>query len=251
MPLSSFLIKPMQRITRYPLLISKIIENTHETHPDYKYLIEAQRVADVFLKRLNENVRLRENEERLEWLQNNVQLGNDLKIVFNSITNKLGPRKLIHHGVLTKVKSGKELVGILFNDFFMLIQPSKAIGSSQFNFSKSGNIVYKIYRQPILIQDLKVVKCNTDSLENGTDSNRALRIHYDNQIISLLATSVNECNLWVKKIESTKEVYDKVVSLSRSRPKSKPQTGATCGRLLVLVQKGTRFISSGKIYFCR
>ncbi|XP_025833067.1 intersectin-1 isoform X2 [Agrilus planipennis] len=246
MPLSSFLIKPMQRITRYPLLISKIIENTHETHPDYKYLIEAQRVADVFLKRLNENVRLRENEERLEWLQNNVQLGNDLKIVFNSITNKLGPRKLIHHGVLTKVKSGKELVGILFNDFFMLIQPSKAIGSSQFNFSKSGNIVYKIYRQPILIQDLKVVKCNTDSLENGTDSNRALRIHYDNQIISLLATSVNECNLWVKKIESTKEVYDKVVSLSRSRPKSKPQTGATCGRLLVLVQKGTRFISSGK-----
>lgn len=33
MPLSSFLIKPMQRITKYPLLISKIIENTPENHP--------------------------------------------------------------------------------------------------------------------------------------------------------------------------------------------------------------------------
>lgn len=32
MPLSSFLIKPMQRITRYPLLISKIIENTPPDH---------------------------------------------------------------------------------------------------------------------------------------------------------------------------------------------------------------------------
>lgn len=32
MPLSSFLIKPMQRITKYPLLISKILENTPETH---------------------------------------------------------------------------------------------------------------------------------------------------------------------------------------------------------------------------
>lgn len=33
MPLSSFLIKPMQRITKYPLLISKISENTADNHP--------------------------------------------------------------------------------------------------------------------------------------------------------------------------------------------------------------------------
>lgn len=32
MPLSSFLIKPMQRITKYPLLISKILENTPPNH---------------------------------------------------------------------------------------------------------------------------------------------------------------------------------------------------------------------------
>ena len=39
MPLSSFLIKPMQRITRYPLLISKIIENTPPDHPGNYYLV--------------------------------------------------------------------------------------------------------------------------------------------------------------------------------------------------------------------
>lgn len=33
MPLSSFLIKPMQRITKYPLLITKILENTPNDHP--------------------------------------------------------------------------------------------------------------------------------------------------------------------------------------------------------------------------
>ena len=32
MPLSSFLIKPMQRITKYPLLIVKILENTPDNH---------------------------------------------------------------------------------------------------------------------------------------------------------------------------------------------------------------------------
>lgn len=33
MPLSSFLIKPMQRITRYPLLIGKILDSTPDDHP--------------------------------------------------------------------------------------------------------------------------------------------------------------------------------------------------------------------------
>lgn len=38
MPLSSFLIKPMQRITKYRLLISKILENTPETHLGIVYI---------------------------------------------------------------------------------------------------------------------------------------------------------------------------------------------------------------------
>lgn len=40
MPLSSFLIKPMQRITKYPLLISKILENTPETHQGIKKVMQ-------------------------------------------------------------------------------------------------------------------------------------------------------------------------------------------------------------------
>lgn len=120
MPLSSFLIKPMQRITRYPLLISKIIENTPADHPgkennvqfrsrngidflDYESLQEALRNAEKFLNDMNENVRQKENQERYDWLQRCIQ--NDLNIVFNSETNKLGPRKLMHFGVLTKVRA--------------------------------------------------------------------------------------------------------------------------------------------------
>lgn len=36
MPLSYFLIKPMQRITKYPLLINKLLENTPVTHEGKK-----------------------------------------------------------------------------------------------------------------------------------------------------------------------------------------------------------------------
>ncbi|XP_008190947.1 intersectin-2 isoform X1 [Tribolium castaneum] len=219
MPLSSFLIKPMQRITRYPLLISKIIENTAEDHPDYESLQEALRNAEKFLNDINENVKLKENQERYDWLQRCVQ--NDLNIVFNSETNKLGPRKLIHFGVLSKVKSGKELIGFLFNDFFLLIQPSKSLGT-QFTFQRNSNISYKMYKQPILIQDLSFSRESTDHVEQGTDSNRVIKIQ-DNKnkyTLSLLAPTVNECNLWVKRIEKCKEVYNKVDSLSQTRPKT-------------------------------
>ncbi|XP_044270711.1 intersectin-1 isoform X3 [Tribolium madens] len=224
MPLSSFLIKPMQRITRYPLLISKIIENTPEDHPDYELLQEALKNAEKFLNDINENVKQKENQERYDWLQRCVQ--NDLNIVFNSETNKLGPRKLIHFGVLSKVKSGKELIGFLFNDFFLLIQPSKSLGT-QFTFQRNSNISYKMYKQPLLIQDLSISRESTDHVEQGTDSNRVIKIQ-DNKnkyTLSLLAPTVNECNLWVKRIEKCKEVYNKVDSLSQTRPKtSKPHT---------------------------
>ncbi|RZC40579.1 RhoGEF and/or C2 domain containing protein [Asbolus verrucosus] len=267
MPLSSFLIKPMQRITRYPLLISKIIENTPQDHPDYDLLQEALRSAEKFLNDINENVRQKENQERYDWLQRCVQ--NELNIVFNSETNRLGPRKLLHFGVLTKVKSGKELIAFLFNDFFLLIQPSKSLGT-QFTFQRNNNISYKIYKQPMLIQDLAISRESTDHVEQGTDSNRVLKVQ-DNKnkyMLSLLAPTVNECNLWVKRIETAKQFCSKVDSLSQNRPKTskhvllnlflnsvisqcfilcaEPHLGKSCGRLLVLVQKGKRFVSSGK-----
>ncbi|MEQ2169506.1 hypothetical protein GOODEAATRI_025848 [Goodea atripinnis] len=62
MPLSSFLLKPMQRITRYPLHI----------------------------KNVNEGVREKENSERLEWIQNHVQCDGTVEpVLLNEVLVKL------------------------------------------------------------------------------------------------------------------------------------------------------------------
>lgn len=54
---------------------------------------------------MNEGVREKENSDRLEWLQNHVACdGLEEQLVFNSLTNSLGPRKLLHYGILHKVK---------------------------------------------------------------------------------------------------------------------------------------------------
>lgn len=64
--------------------------------------MEALRCADTLCKQVNEGVRRKENLEHLEWLQIHVNC-DDLKIKFNSNTNSLGPRKLLHYGMLQKV----------------------------------------------------------------------------------------------------------------------------------------------------
>ncbi|KAG5876056.1 hypothetical protein JTB14_016798 [Gonioctena quinquepunctata] len=249
MPLSSFLIKPMQRITRYPLLISKILESTPPNHPDFKYLEEALSLAEKFLSTINENVRSKENQDRMDWLQQSVQ--NDLNLVFNSETNRLGPRQITHYGIFSKLKTNKELIGFLFNDFFMLVQPSKSVGH-QFLFQRNGNIVYKMYRQPILIHNLTITRGSSDSVDNGNDSNRVLNIQDDKSAykIALLVHTVNECSLWMKRIENAKDACAKAFTLShQNKRKTQLHLGPTCGRLLVLVQKGKRFIASGKSHY--
>lgn len=68
---------------------------------DYPYLKTALEKAEDFLKQVNERVRLKENHERFDWMQKYIQT--EYNIEFESSTNKLGPRKLLHFGYLTKV----------------------------------------------------------------------------------------------------------------------------------------------------
>ncbi|KAK7902035.1 hypothetical protein WMY93_018804 [Mugilogobius chulae] len=164
MPLSSFLLKPMQRVTRYPLIIKNILENTPETHPDNSHLKAALEKAEELCSQVNEGVREKENSDRLEWIQAHVQCeGLSEQLVFNSVTNCLGPRKFLHSGKLFKAKSSKELYGFLFNDFLLLTQVTKPLGSSGSDkvFSSKTHLQYRMYKTPIFLNEV-LVKLPTD-----------------------------------------------------------------------------------------
>lgn len=71
------------------------------------------------------------------------------QLIFNSLTNCLGPRKLLHSGKLYKTKSNKELHGFLFNDFLLLTYMVKqfAVSSgSEKLFSSKSNAQFRMYK---------------------------------------------------------------------------------------------------------
>ncbi|KAJ9601403.1 hypothetical protein L9F63_000427, partial [Diploptera punctata] len=249
MPLSSFLIKPMQRITKYPLLIKKILDYTPSNHPDRLNLQEALAKAEEFCTQVNEGVREKENSDRLEWLQRCVQCeGLEEELIFNSMTNSLGPRKFLHFGVLHKAKSGKELVGFLMNDFLLLAQPPKPVGNS-FKFDeKYVNSIFKLYKKPIFLNELEVPKENgptksAHSEGSGNDSpemSRMLRLQdtRTKHIYTMLAPNAKERTLWIKFLDQACNEYLENEKSHLQRQQSKQAQFGACGRILVVVMEG-------------
>ena len=127
--------------------------------------------SSYYINQVNEGTRHKENTERLEWLQihvdsaKNPALTLDEKLTFNSVTNLMGPRKFLHHGLLKKAKSNKEIVAFLCNDFLLLTYPANKTVGPQFSFEKHFDVKLKLYKKPILLDQISV-------LEQGPDTKR-------------------------------------------------------------------------------
>ncbi|XP_060608466.1 intersectin-1-like isoform X3 [Ruditapes philippinarum] len=239
MPLSSFLLKPMQRITKYPLLVEKILKYTPVGHPDHTHLMEALETCQELCSQVNEGVREKENSDRLEWIQQRVHCdGLPEKITFNSVTNCLGPRKLLHTGVVYKSKSNKELAAFLFNDFLLLTTSNRPLNNATHSvFDLTGQVQYKMYKTPIFLNEVMIKKPNTDDVESFTIS------HID-RVYNLKSHNQSERDTWVRHLETASRHYLDTERKKREKAISSPKHTRGVGRLLVIIIEGSNLMCS-------
>lgn len=231
MPLSSFLLKPMQRITKYPLMIQKILQYTPETHPDRQNLEDALAKAEELCSQVNEGVRERENCDKLEWMQNHVQCeGLQERLIFNSVTNCLGPRKLLYHGTMYKAKGHKELVGFLFNDFLLLATPlSSATSNSLFDAKTKAQ--YRMYKSPIFLNEVMVRRLGED------DNDCLFQVSHVERVYNLKAPSLTERESWVRHIDAASKLFLDTEKQKREKLYNLRKINGV-GRLLVVLLEG-------------
>ncbi|KAI3364371.1 hypothetical protein L3Q82_011172, partial [Scortum barcoo] len=234
MPLSSFLLKPMQRITRYPLLIKNILEHTPDGHADRGPLREALERAEELCSQVNEGVREKENSDRLEWIQSHVQSEGPIEhLVFNSLTNCLGPRKLLHSGRLYKTKSSRELWAFLFNDFLLLTHSAKPFSSSGPDklFSLKTNIQLKMYKTPLFLNEV-LVKMPPDP----SSDEPLFHVSHIDRVYTLRTETLNERTAWVQKIKAASEHFIETEKKKREKAyQARSLKSSGIGRLLVTV----------------
>ncbi|KAF7208953.1 transcript variant X2 [Nothobranchius furzeri] len=234
MPLSSFLLKPMQRITRYPLLIKNILEHTPEGHADRAPLREALERAEELCLQVNEGVREKENSDRLEWIQNHVQCEGPIEhLIFNSLTNCVGPRKLLHSGRLYKSKSSRELWAFLFNDFLLLTHSAKPFSSSGSEklFSSKTSIQLKMYKTPLFLNEV-LVKMPPDP----SSDEPLFHVSHIDRVYALRTETLSERTAWVQKIKAASEHFIETEKKKRERAyQARSLKSSGIGRLLVTV----------------
>ncbi|XP_029966081.1 intersectin-2a isoform X2 [Salarias fasciatus] len=234
MPLSSFLLKPMQRITRYPLLIKNILEHTPDNHADRVALLEALDRAEELCSQVNEGVREKENSDRLEWIQSHVQCEGPIEhLVFNSLTNCLGPRKLLHSGRLSKTKSSRELWAFLFNDFLLLTHSAKPFLSSGSDklFSPKTSIQLKMYKTPLFLNEV-LVKMPADP----SSDEPLFHVSHIDRVYTLKTETLNERTAWVQKIKAASEHFIETEKKKREKAyQARSLKTSGIGRLLVTV----------------
>uniref|UniRef100_A0A6Q2YKK9 Intersectin 2a n=1 Tax=Esox lucius TaxID=8010 RepID=A0A6Q2YKK9_ESOLU len=243
MPLSSFFLKPMQRITRYPLLIKNILEHTLACHPDVEPLRAALERAEEVCCQVNEGVREKENSEQLDWIQTHVQCEGAIEhLVFNSQTNCLGPRKLLHSGRLHKTKSTRELWVFLFNDFLLFTQPANPFSSSPLStyftgadklFSTKSNTQLKMYKTPLFLNEVLV------KMPSHLSSDEPLfHISHIDRMYTLKTDTMNERTTWVQRIKAASEHFIETQKRNRERAyQARSLLFSGVGRLTVVLME--------------
>ncbi|KAJ3216933.1 Myosin 10A, isoform D [Dinochytrium kinnereticum] len=96
--LESFLIKPVQRICKYPLLLRELLKYVDKGHKDYLNLTVAAEKIEAVVALVNEATQALDRKERLHALQAKIESQTPLA---------LQDKKLLKDGLVQKISGGK------------------------------------------------------------------------------------------------------------------------------------------------
>uniref|UniRef100_A0A665VBP2 Phosphatidylinositol-3,4,5-trisphosphate-dependent Rac exchange factor 1 n=1 Tax=Echeneis naucrates TaxID=173247 RepID=A0A665VBP2_ECHNA len=113
-PLEGYLLTPIQRICKYPLLLKELLKRTPKKHADYPAVEEALQSMKAVCSNINETKRQMEKLEALEQLQSHIEgwEGTNLTDICT---------ELLLHGNLLKISAGniQERVFFLFDNLLV------------------------------------------------------------------------------------------------------------------------------------
>lgn len=230
--LSSFLLLPMQRITRYSLLLRQILHYTPKSHSDHETTLIALQMSDEFLEKVNRDTLRQQSQLKIQQIVRSVDLevydpqnGNRLDLL--SQTKSVGERLYLFEGSLTKNKSGRKVVGYLFNDMLLLCE------------TKPASKQLCIYRQPLLIGDMLIQEAKAvPNRDVGTIDKCCFQLITKGDVITLRAGSASEKRQWMNQVSDAIKKHSAQEKKIKSGRSNQEHHEETVGTLKLALLKG-------------
>uniref|UniRef100_A0A663N345 Phosphatidylinositol 3,4,5-trisphosphate-dependent Rac exchanger 1 protein n=1 Tax=Athene cunicularia TaxID=194338 RepID=A0A663N345_ATHCN len=158
-PLEGYLLTPIQRICKYPLLLKELAKRTPSKHPDHPAVQNALQAMKTVCTNINETKRQMEKLEALEQLQSHIEgwEGSNLTDICT---------QLLLQGTLLKISAGniQERMFFLFDNLLVYCKrKSRVTGKKASKRTKSINGSLYIFRGRINTEVMEV-----ENVEDGT-----------------------------------------------------------------------------------
>eukprot|EP01119_Soliformovum_irregulare_P010103 TRINITY_DN246_c0_g3_i1.p1 TRINITY_DN246_c0_g3~~TRINITY_DN246_c0_g3_i1.p1 ORF type:complete len:1281 (+),score=503.97 TRINITY_DN246_c0_g3_i1:73-3915(+) len=215
LPLNGYLIKPVQRICKYPLLFKELVRHTPETHGDHARLVSARNKIEEIVTYVNEGQRLFESQQRILSIQNSI----------DGIVDLVAPsRILIKEGILSVQLSSHDKttdhLTYLFNDLVIFAKKKdlKIITSKDSNFVAAipmGCVVVALLQN----SDEKEKKSYKFVLDVSSRPNQ--KSDKDIKSMTLSCPDEKECQSWFEAFVGAAEEFQQKALQRRSMVISK------------------------------
>ncbi|KAN0032251.1 hypothetical protein ACTFIV_006132 [Dictyostelium citrinum] len=182
LPLNSFIIKPVQRICKYPLLIKETIKFTPNDHPDKPALEEVDKKISDIVQSINEAKRTLELFQKIVDLQNSIDGLEDTNLMEQG-------RTLLMEGTVSAVKELNSEDSLsrtlfLFNNLILICSFGTNVLSTAINQFKTKKLKLKAKipisdSRLIFVSDTDSVKYALEIVNIKEDSNYILCFNND------------------------------------------------------------------------
>ncbi|XP_020495628.1 rho guanine nucleotide exchange factor 17 [Labrus bergylta] len=182
--LGDLMIKPVQRIPRYELLVKDLLKHTSEDHPDHSYLLDAQRDIKRLAEKINKGRRSAEEAER------EARVIQEIEAHIEGVEHILNPqRKFLRQEMVMEAKTvggKKDRSLFLFSDLIICTTLKRKSGSlrrSSMSLYSAASMIdtsskYKfLWKLPL--EDVEVVKSSTQATNKESIQKMISRLDED------------------------------------------------------------------------
>lgn len=158
-----FLLNPVTRLQRYPLLLSAILKKTDADHPDYTYL---SKCLDMVKKVASQSDTMAEIFKRRVEILNINDLITFKQGEYQDLQLTDPHRRLYHQGDVKRRSNGIEMTEkadihiFIFDHMVLMTKPRRATAVSSAGSGPISVEEYRVWRKPIPLQMLKVGGAN-------------------------------------------------------------------------------------------